>query len=432
MTIPMGKGRYLLALAMLAGVGMAFWWGVNRLRVNNDITAALPRDDKVVAAAEEILRHHPVLDNIFVQISASGGNENKEALVKAADLASAMLSESGLVKVVSSGGAAESYVILIDTVTENLPLLLSEKDLRDKVGDLIQPGRVESIVEDGFRKLLDLGSIGQAQYVAKDPLGLRNLFLSRLSSGLPFRDVTLEQGYIMSQDGRHLLLIARPTRPSQDASFGRPLTEVMERISAGLKELSAPQEKSFSMTYVGAFRASLDNEEIIRHDTSRALTLVMLSLIPLVLLSFQEAMAWPAISRSRHGWNHAGCLCLCLHRRGHFQCGYGLWRCPHRHCRGSWISLCHSSGPTRRNRGSKRLQGCLGGRLLASSFCSGCSPVPHSHQNSAVCSSGPLFSSRRGTSRRSLHTSFSLFFCPDSRLQRERSHYLWSVSWIGS
>jgi len=288
MTIQMGKGRYLLALAMLAGVAMAFWWGLNRLSVNNDITAALPRDDKVVAAAKEILRHHPVLDNIFIQISISRGTENKDALVKAADLASAMLSESGLVRVVSSGAAAESYAILLDTVTENLPLLFSEKDLRDKVGDLIQPGRVESIVEDGFRRLLDLGGIGQAQYFAKDPLGLRNLFLDRLSSGLPFKDVTLEQGYIMSKDGRHVLLMARPTRPSQDASFARPLTEVLERISAKLKDLSSLQENSFTMVYAGAFRASLDNEEIIRRDTSRTLTLVMFSLIPLVLLSFRR------------------------------------------------------------------------------------------------------------------------------------------------
>jgi hypothetical protein len=130
----MGKGRYVLALAMLAGVAIAFWWGVNRLRVNNDITAALPRDDKVVAAAKELLRHHPVLDNIFIQISISGGTENKDALVKAADLASAMLSESGLVRIVSSGGAAESYAILLETVTENMPLLFSEEDLREQVG----------------------------------------------------------------------------------------------------------------------------------------------------------------------------------------------------------------------------------------------------------------------------------------------------------
>ncbi len=288
MTTPMGKTRYLLALALLAGVGIAFWWGVNRLTVNNDIVATLPRDDKVVIAAEEILRHHPVLDNIFIQISSPDGLASREDLVKAADLASTMLTESGLVRVVSGGNAADTFAILLGTVTDNLPFLLSETDLKDEVEDLIQPARVEALLEDGFRKLLDLGSIGQAEYFAKDPLGLRNLFLDRLSSSLPFRDAVLEQGYIMSKDGRHLLLMARPTRPNQDSAFARLLTEVMEKISAGLREFSSRQGKQLTMAYSGAFRASLDNEEIIRRDTSRALTLVMLSLIPLVLLSFRR------------------------------------------------------------------------------------------------------------------------------------------------
>ncbi|MCU0596637.1 MAG: methyltransferase domain-containing protein, partial [Desulfobacterota bacterium] len=284
MTISIGKWRYLVVLAMLAGTAAAFGWGVSRLSINNDITAALPADDQVVAAARELLRHHPVLDNIFIQIRSSGASENREALVKAADLASAMLSESGLVRMVSSGKAAEAYSAMLDTVTENLPLLLSEKDLSDRVKDLIRPERVESLLQEALGNLLDLAGMGQAQYVAKDPLGLRNLFLERLSSALPFKDAALERGYIMSRDGRNLLLIAKPTQPGQDASFARSLTEVMERIGPALKA----EAKGCTMAYVGAFRASLDNETIIRRDTSMALTLVMLSLIPLVLLSFRR------------------------------------------------------------------------------------------------------------------------------------------------
>ncbi len=288
MTISIGKWRYLVVLAMLAGTAAAFWWGVSRLSINNDITAALPADDKVVAAAREILRHHPVLDNIFIQVSSSGASENREALVKAADLASTLISRSGLVRVVSTGNAADTFAVLLGTVTDNLPFLLSETDLKGQVEHLLEPGRVEALLEDGLRQLLDLGSIGQAEYFAKDPLGLRNLFLGRLFSSLPFRDAVLEQGYILSKDGRHLLLMARPAQPNQDSAFARRLTEVMKEISAGLNELSAREGKRFTMAYAGAFRASLDNEEIIKRDTSRAITLVMLSLVPLVLLSFRR------------------------------------------------------------------------------------------------------------------------------------------------
>jgi len=160
MTTPKGKSRYLLALVLLAGVAVSFWWGVNRLTVNNDIVATLPRGDKVVLAAEEILRHHPALDNIFIQISSPEGVATREDLVEAADLASTLLAESGLVRVVSSGSAADTFAVLLGTVTDSLPFLLSETDLKAHVEDLLQPRRVEVLLEDGLRQLLELGSIG--------------------------------------------------------------------------------------------------------------------------------------------------------------------------------------------------------------------------------------------------------------------------------
>jgi len=45
-----GRLRWFIALAILVGVGAAFLHGVSGLRVDNDITAALPEDDPVVAA----------------------------------------------------------------------------------------------------------------------------------------------------------------------------------------------------------------------------------------------------------------------------------------------------------------------------------------------------------------------------------------------
>jgi uncharacterized protein len=288
MNLSTGKARILLALAVLAGVATAFWWGAKTLRVNSDITASLPRNDKVVVAAQQILRHHPFLDNVFIQISLSGETPNRGALAKAADMAAVTLSESGLVRVVSGAGAAEHFALLLDIVTENLPILFSAEDLRDRVGPLVEPARVWGRLEEEYSQLLDLGSIGQARYFAMDPLGLRYLFLSRLSNGLPFQTATLERGHLFSKDGFHLLLMAQPTRPSRDASFASALTRVLERISLRLKDHAGPTEGVLRMVYAGAFRASLDNENIIRRDTARSLTLVMLSLIPLVLISFRR------------------------------------------------------------------------------------------------------------------------------------------------
>jgi predicted exporter/SAM-dependent methyltransferase len=287
-TILEGKGRYLLILAILAGVGLAFWVGVERLKVNTDITAALPEDDPVVAAAQQILKHHPILENVFIHIRMSGSAGGRDALVGAGDLVSSALQESGLVKVISGREGAGSFASLLEAVTDNLPLFFNRDDLENQVKSVIQPDRVGGLLQNEFRQLLDVGSIGQAQYLAKDPLGLRNLVLSRFSNVLPFKEATVQQGHIISKDGKHLLIIAEPVHFSQDASFAQRMTEVLERIAKKLEEASIPREKSFKMFYTGAFRAALDNERIIRRDTSRALLLVTIGLIPLALLSFRR------------------------------------------------------------------------------------------------------------------------------------------------
>jgi len=146
MTILTRKLRGLIALGILIGVGAAFWYGQNRLQVDNDITAALPENDAVVAAARQILKHHPALENIFIQISLIGKGSNLAPLVEAGDLVVNKLRESGLVKVISGQDGFEYFSVMLRTVTDNLPYFLTEADLT---------GRVEKIVNGkGQEKIL--------------------------------------------------------------------------------------------------------------------------------------------------------------------------------------------------------------------------------------------------------------------------------------
>jgi predicted exporter len=283
-----GKARYLIALMILAGVGAAFWAGVERLKVETDITSALPAEDPVIHAAQQVLKHHPVLENVFIQISLTGAAAGIEPLVEAGDLASALLQKTGLVKVVSEREGAASFVSLLEFVTGNLPLFFNREELEEQVQPLIRTERVGESLREQFWKLADVGSIGQTRYLSQDPLGFRNLVLARFSAVLPLAGAGIHGGHITTPDGKHLLIVAEPLRNPRDASFALRLTEELEDISRKVAAFSAPGEGALKMISAGAFRASLDNERIIRRDTSRALMLVTLGLIPLAFLSFRR------------------------------------------------------------------------------------------------------------------------------------------------
>ena len=288
MTILTRRSRVLITLGILLGVGTSFWYGQSRLRVDNDITAALPRNDAVVAAARRILEHHPALENIFIQISLKGRVADLDALVGAGDFVAAALAKTGLVKVLSGLGGLEYFSLMMRIVTDNLPLLMTEADLEKRVRDMLQSSQMERLLRDEYRHLLELGSMGQAEYLAKDPLGLRNLVLPRLFSALPLQSGTLHRGHILSKDRTQLLIIAEPLSPARDTSFARQITEVLEDTIVRLKTVPTPEGTQLEMVYAGAFRAALDNERIIKRDTSRTLIVVMVGLGLLVLISFRR------------------------------------------------------------------------------------------------------------------------------------------------
>jgi predicted exporter len=288
MTILTRSLRGLIILGILVGVGASFWYGQSRLRVDNDITAALPENDAVVAAARRILKHHPALENVFIHISLTGRVADMDALADAGDLVVATLGESGLVNVLSGQGGLEYFSVMMRTVTDNLPLFMTEADLEGPVQDMLQPGQVEKLLRDEHRHLFELSNMGQTEYLAKDPLGLRKLILARMSSAMPFQSETLYRGHILSKDGTQLLIIAEPLGSARDTSFARQITEVLESAIVGLKEVPTPEGTQLKMVYAGAFRAALDNERVIRRDTSRTLALVMIGLTLLVLVSFRR------------------------------------------------------------------------------------------------------------------------------------------------
>lgn len=288
MTILTKSLRGLIALGILVGVGASFWYGQSRLRVDNDITASLPKNDAVVAAARRILKHHPALENVFIHISLTGRVTDLDALAEAGDLVVATLRQSGLVKVLSGQGGLEYFSVMMRTVTDNLSLFMTEVDLEGRVRDMVQPGQVEKRLRDEHRHLFELSNMGQTEYLAKDPLGLRHLILARMSSAMPFQGGTFRRGHILSKDGTQLLIIAEPLGSAQDTSFARQITEVLENAIVRLKEVPTAEGTQLKMIYAGAFRAALDNERVIRRDTSRTLILVMIGLALLVLVSFRR------------------------------------------------------------------------------------------------------------------------------------------------
>ncbi len=274
--------RRLLVIALV--VTVLFGVGIKRLKIDADIMGFLPRNDPVIADALYIFRHNPIQDQLVIDVNLE--RADKDALVEYGRQVEKSLRDSGLFKKVGLQQTRDLIPKLAFHVVSNLPAMFSAVQLEDNVKPLLEPQKIRQKLAATRRNLLSLDAIGQAQFIAADPLELRNLVMARLADLAPSQSVHIYRGQILSPDGRHLLVIAHPAASSTDTQFARRAAAVIDNIAGQLNQQPAAAGQRVVLTPVGAYRAALDNELIIRRDVRNAIVLATAGIILLLLISF--------------------------------------------------------------------------------------------------------------------------------------------------
>lgn len=273
----------LLLLVFLAMAGLLAA-GFARLHIDYDIVRSLPVDDPVLADALAIFRNHPMHDRVAIDLKVRGADRDHLAAV--GDFVEQRLRASGLFREVGLGELGELLPELSRNLVKRLPLLFTAGELRKKVLPLLAPERIEQRVKKLHDALAGLGGIGQASFIAADPLGLKNLVMARMALLAPTREGRIYRGHLISADGTHLLVSALPVKASTDTAFARRLETFFQHLERQLQAKYGRHGTPVIMTPVGAYRAALDNERIIRRDVRFATLLSIVGIALLLLLAF--------------------------------------------------------------------------------------------------------------------------------------------------
>ena len=279
--------RWSLIAAVAAVLGIVLVYESTGVRIETDILASLPRHDPVLADAHRVVRHLPGQNRLVVDCAISGGD--RDALVAAGDLIEAGLRESGLFREVGTRQMETLFPELVAHVAGHLPLLFDGPELEARITPLLAPSELRRILAEDLKALQGLEGIGQADLIARDPLGLRNLVMARMAQLLPSKDAQLYRGKILSRDGRHLLVIAELKGSPTDAAYARAIPPLIDAVSARLNAGHSGGAR-FTLTPAGAYRAALDNENAARRDMRTAITLTMLGIAVLLVITFPRPL----------------------------------------------------------------------------------------------------------------------------------------------
>ncbi|MBN2494452.1 MAG: MMPL family transporter [Deltaproteobacteria bacterium] len=281
--------RWLVVLAVLAGVPLAVLAGLSRLRIQSDLVSSLP-ESRALHSARRVLACHPALDRVAIDLSRADGQPDPDGLRKAGRRVEQRLLESGLFNQVGLAAVSRAVLGLAETLPEHLPALFDAEELERAVEPRLDGRSVRVRLQAALESLQQLDGVGRSELLARDPLGLSELVLARLAAQRPAGGARVEGGQLLSGDGRHLLVVARPRGSGSDTALGRRIADVLEGLRAELDASPGSQPGAGTrLAAAGAWRAALDNEAYARADAQRSLWIACLGIALLMLLCLPRA-----------------------------------------------------------------------------------------------------------------------------------------------
>lgn len=283
--IPFYWGR--AALALIA-VMIVFAVGWARLRIEADILAFMPQTDPVISDALHIFRNHPIQDQMIVDVGIAA--DDTDLLLASGRRVEEALRQSGLFKRVGMRQFETLMPELAFHVLQRLPFLFSAEELEAKVRPLLEPQAVKDKLVRARGALMGLEGIGQEEFLAKDPLGLRDIVMARLIHLAPTREARIQGGQILSVDGRHLLVVAESDGSGTDTAFARKVADLIETVDGQLNQDLRKRDVRVVLTPMGAYRIALDNELIVRRDVHRAILFATAGIVLLLVFTFPRPL----------------------------------------------------------------------------------------------------------------------------------------------
>ncbi len=280
--------KWPIVLIVTLIVAALFFWESKNLKIETDILESMPNNDPVLADARLIIKHLPIQDRLFIDLGCESADRDK--LVRAAVIISDKLDKSNLFTKVGIGDDAKNFPELIAHVNKDLPSLLSASELEQKIKPLLTPDKIREALAQNRQALEQLEGIGRSEMMAKDPLGFSGLILKQMSALLPANKAQFYQGQLISEDGRHALIIAKIKGSGTDTANAAKIEKTIEDCERELKADKNLRGDKYTITSAGAYRAALDNETIAKRDTRLALILTTLGIVLLLIFAFPRPL----------------------------------------------------------------------------------------------------------------------------------------------
>ncbi|WP_245168928.1 MMPL family transporter [Chryseobacterium sp. RR2-3-20] len=270
-----------LAFALLFLMVCGFF--ASKINFEEDISQIIPKNEKSDLTAK-VLNQLNFSDKIIVIIEKKS-SENDFQLSETAD--SFLNKIQPLEKYIASvQGKVNNDEIseTFDFVNQNLPLFLDEKDYQE-ISRKLDKDSISKQVESNYMSLVSPASLVTKEFIKKDPLGITFLGIKKLNTLNISKDFKLEDNYIITKDGKNLLLFINPKNKSNDTKnneiFINSLHDIKKNINKEFKEKT-------EISYFGSPVIAVANAQQIKKDIQNTVVISMGVLLILLMYYFRN------------------------------------------------------------------------------------------------------------------------------------------------
>lgn len=276
------KNRILSALLAL-GIAVICGFFASKIHFEEDINQIIPRNEKSDLTAK-VLKQLNFSDKIIVIIE-NKSNEDSFQLSETAD--TFLQKVEPLQKYINTiQGKVNDYEIseTFDFVNQNLPLFLDENDYKEIEGKL-QKDSIAKQVESNYISLASPTSLVTKEFIKKDPLGIAFLGIRKLNALNISKDFKLEDNYVVTKDGKNLLLFIDPKYKSNDTKNNEAFVDQLNAIKNNInKQFKGKTE----MSYFGSPVIAVANAKQIKKDIRNTVLISMTVLFVLLMYYFRN------------------------------------------------------------------------------------------------------------------------------------------------
>lgn len=282
--------RLVFLLALLAVVA-GTWLGA-KLDLESNILDLIPAGNRQVDTLKEALEDFGSIDYLLILLEA-GEEDDADALEDFADrFADRLGGLAGLVEYVDYRFELEDD--FLELLYENAILFLPP----DRLGEL--EARLTDEAIDRRLQEIRLGqntpiALVMADLATADPLQLMPLFLDRLLSGNQGAlKIDISDGYYLARDSSALIMLVKPTGPSQDVEFDKRLIASVEQVEQQVRDELAEEGDTaagIGVRYSGNYAMVVDESALIQVDVARNLLVSLFAVSALYFLCYRRFAA---------------------------------------------------------------------------------------------------------------------------------------------